>query len=218
MNKNGFSLIQIIIALVVIFAIAGTYYLASKNNKSRIQNVPQDTVIKIPQPIPTNTPSNRSNNSIDINIEPNISFSKEEWSMFTFPSGGYSFEFPSDWKIDVTIPRHWKDKFYEVSLLYYENGKDWPIKFMTGGHGGFNCDYEKEEYKILGGRTTKWNKCYLNNLLYNSVITFPNKEFKNYFIGIEMLYFPPTNQQKYEKIMDEIISSLKEYPGKKTNF
>lgn len=218
MNKNGFSLIQIIIALVVIFAIAETYYLVLKNYRSGTKNIPQDTVIKTSQPIPANIPSNGSNNSMDINIEPNISFSKEEWSVFTFPSGGYSFEFPSDWKITVTAPARPKDKFYEVSLSYYENGRQWPIKFMTGGHGGFNCDYEKEEIKKLGNRTTKWNKCFLNNLLINSVITFPNKEFENYFIGIEMLYFPPTNQQKYEKIMEEIISSLKEYPGKKTNF
>ncbi|MEX2028383.1 MAG: hypothetical protein WD988_02685 [Candidatus Curtissbacteria bacterium] len=148
--------------------------------------------------------------SINIDVQPNIKTSnKVGWSTFTYPTGEYSFDFPSSWKVKVLKNRYIKEEIYDVNLIYSEEGKSYQINFMTGGRGGPRYEYEKVEYKTLGGMSTRWDKMYLNGKLFEAVVSFPEKNFENYFVGI-YIYFPMSNQVQIERTIEEIITSLRE--------
>lgn len=146
--------------------------------------------------------------SIDVDISPVISpSSRQGWLTFVYPTGGYHFEYPSDWKVNVSRNRYSKDNIYSVSLSYFQDNEPYRVDFMMGGRGGPNYDYEKREYKTLGGKTTLWTVMYRNKEPFEAVISFPDDDFDKYFVGL-YVYLPQTNQEKFIKTLEEIIASI----------
>ena len=218
-NNKGFIQLLVVLVLFIVILASGMFLMLQTKYFSKSKEI---------ESAPSLVSEDMFDNRIDkenyvsqgrFHVEPEIAQSLAEgFSKFTFPGGGYSFEFPSQMEVSVTGSDYWKDKFFDVQLIYSEDGNGSTIRFMTGGHDGITCDTEEAEQKTFGGRVTIWDYCYQDDKLNYLIVTFPNKEFKDYFIAIEMLYIPYTNQEYYINNFETILSSLKEYPGKSPNF
>ncbi len=145
---------------------------------------------------------------IDIDITPTVfPSSRKGWLTFVNPTGNYSFEYPSDWRVSVSKNIYVKESIYDVRLSYFQNDKNYIVHFMTGGRGGPNYDYKEIKYKILGGKTTQWTIMYLDNKPFEAVVTFPKNDFDKYFIGL-YIYLPPLHQEEFIKTLEAVIASI----------
>lgn len=192
-----------LILVVIIFLIPLSFFVSWHREKMQIEEEPASSSQS------GSSDEGITINSLYIDVSPDVKPStREGWLIFMHPSKGYSFEYPSDWNVKVLKNRYVKDDIYEVTLSYFESGKHYSINFMTGGRGGPNFDYETTENKNFGTTSVIWNKMYRDSQLFEAVVSFPDNEFEEYFVGL-YIYFPPTNQEKFEQIIDDIVASLK---------
>ena len=128
------------------------------------------------------------------------------WKRFEHPLNHFSFEFPSDWKLQLYKRRSGKD-WYEVSLTGIENGDQFKINFMTGGRGSPNYDYETNTVKMLGDILTNWHTMYKDGKAFEISVGFPNNDFYDKLVGL-YIYLPVENQDQFIQKVEKLISTL----------
>lgn len=195
----------IVLTLTALFLLSFILFIDRYINKNTFITNEVDYISRSTKSIEEDSESDTLYQSFTPTIKPST---REGWSIFIHPSGGYSFEYPTEWNIEVQKNRNSKDDMYRVSVRYMENGKKYFFYFMTGGRGGPSFDYEKQTFKTFGNRTISWNKMYQNDIPFEAVVSFSDIDiFEEYFIAL-YVYLPQTNQEKYENLIDQLVASI----------
>lgn len=175
-----FLLFGLIFFLVCIFSIK--HILNVKNTKHEINNV-----------VPTISPSN-----------------EEGWEIFIYPDDkkGFSFEFPSTW--DVKMEEISND-LPTIIFTYKENSENYTFSINGNNIGEYygNTITSLDETKVYAGRKTNLKTLYKKGIPFAVVVYFDNFDSKKDGVMIINMELPSTNHEKYQMILERILSSFK---------
>ncbi len=139
-------------------------------------------------------------------ITPTIIHTTSNKTKFIHPQNNFSFEYPSDWIVNVQ--KHIKsDDWYDVTLTHAKEKDIFRIHFMHQGRGAPYYEYETTEEKFINNRQVIWKTMYKNDTAFEAVASFPNNDFGHDLIGL-YIYLPQENQEEFMKQVEEIIATL----------
>lgn len=146
-------------------------------------------------------------------INPTILPSSEKgWEtyIYDYPPKRFSFKFPEDWQVKTEATT--KD-LPTILLTYKEDGTNYTLSF----NGNTIKEYRTpditstDEIRVYGERKMNIKTIYKNNIPLEMSLYYDNFDKTKDPIEVINMELPETNTEKYQMILDKILSSLKFY-------
>lgn len=129
------------------------------------------------------------------------------WKTFKHQDHTFTFKYPASWNVSLT-KTNIRDRDYHLLLTYTVDSRIYRVEFLRGGRGAPAADSIRRDTLDYGGRTAYKNLYIKDKLPFKDVITFRDASIIAPYIAIEA-GLPTANTEQYEKLIDEIASSIK---------
>lgn len=126
---------------------------------------------------------------------------------FRHPDHTFTFTYPESWNVSLT-KTNIRDRDYHLLLTYNLDTRPHRIEFLRGGRGAPVADSVRRDTVEYNGRAAYKNSYIKDGWPFKQVITFRDNAIISPYIAIDA-ELPKSNGAKYEKMIDEIVSSIR---------